>query len=81
MPLPFSLPTYALFCAGALALIASPGADFFYVLTRGIANGRGAGLFSALGIGAGLLIHTALAASGLSLLIAVLLSAAAARCS
>lgn len=67
--LPFSPPTYALFCAGALALILSPGPDFFYVFTRGVAGGRGAGLISALGIGTGLLIHTALAASGLTLLL------------
>lgn len=65
----FPLQTYILFCAGALALILSPGPDFFYVITRGMAGGRGAGLFSALGIGAGLLVHTALAASGLTLLL------------
>ncbi len=65
----FSPQTYALFCAGALALILSPGPDFFYVLTRGVAGGRGAGILSALGIGAGLLIHTALAASGLTFLL------------
>lgn len=69
MIFPFSAPTYALFCAGALALILSPGPDFFYVFTRGVAGGRGAGLLSALGIGAGLLVHTALAASGLTLLL------------
>ncbi len=67
--MPFDLPTYALFCLGALALIASPGADFFYVASRGLAGGRSAGVVSALGIGAGLLVHTALAASGLTLLL------------
>lgn len=65
----FDLPTYALFCLGALALIMSPGPDFFYVATRGLAGGRSAGVVSALGIGAGLLVHTALAASGLTLLL------------
>jgi threonine/homoserine/homoserine lactone efflux protein len=63
------LSTYALFCVGALALVVSPGPDFFYVATRGIAGGRGAGVVSALGIGAGILVHTALAASGLTLLL------------
>lgn len=67
--MPFTLQSYALFCAGAFALILSPGPDFFYVLTRGIAGGRGAGLLSAFGIGTGLLVHTALAASGLTLLL------------
>ena len=60
---------YLLFCVGALALIMSPGADFFYVATRGLAGGRRAGIASALGIGAGLLVHTILAASGLTLLL------------
>ena len=63
------LSTYLLFCAGALALIASPGPDFFYVAARGLAGGRRAGVASALGIGAGLLVHTTLAASGLTLLL------------
>lgn len=67
MPIPFS--TYLLFCAGALALILSPGPDFFYVAARGIAGGRRAGVVSALGIGTGLLFHTVLAASGLTLLL------------
>lgn len=64
-----SLSTYLLFCVGALALIASPGADFFYVATRGLAGGPRAGIASALGIGMGLLVHTTLAASGLTLLL------------
>ena len=63
------LSTYLLFCVGALALIMSPGPDFFYVATRGIAGGWRAGLASALGIGAGLLVHTLLAASGLTLIL------------
>ena len=64
-----SLSTYLLFCAGALALIASPGPDFFYVAARGLSGGRRAGVASALGIGTGLLVHTVLAASGLTLLL------------
>lgn len=65
----FTLTEYLLFCAGAAALIASPGPDFFYVITRGLAGGRKAGVISALGIGSGLLCHTILAASGLTLLL------------
>ena len=60
---------YLLFCAGALALILSPGPDFFYVATRAVAGGRRVGIASALGIGTGLLVHTILAASGLTLLL------------
>jgi threonine/homoserine/homoserine lactone efflux protein len=44
----------------------SPGPDFVYVLTRGIAQGRSSGLLSALGISLGLLTHTVLAAAGLT---------------
>lgn len=65
----FSLSTYLLFCLGAFALILSPGPDFFYVATRGLSGGRRAGVASALGIGAGLMVHTILAASGLTLLL------------
>jgi threonine/homoserine/homoserine lactone efflux protein len=65
----FTLTEYLLFCAGAMALIVSPGPDFFYVITRGLAGGRKAGIVSALGIGTGLLCHTILAASGLTLLL------------
>jgi threonine/homoserine/homoserine lactone efflux protein len=65
----FTPQNYLLFCLGAFALILSPGPDFFYVTTRGLAGGRGAGVVSALGIGAGLVVHTALAASGLTLLL------------
>ena len=65
----FSLSQYLLFCVGALALIVMPGADFFYVLGRGLALGPRAGVASAFGIAAGLLCHTVLAASGLSLVL------------
>ena len=57
--------TFALFVAGSMALIASPGADFAFVLSRALAGGRRAGVAAALGIGTGLLVHTAVAAGGL----------------
>ena len=41
-----------------------------YILARSIAQGRRAGIMSALGIGSGLLIHTLLAAYGLSAILA-----------
>jgi threonine/homoserine/homoserine lactone efflux protein len=67
--MPISSSQLLLFCATALLLIVTPGADFFYVLGRGIALGPRAGLASALGIASGLLCHTLLAASGLTLLL------------
>jgi len=41
-----------------------------YILARSIAQGRRAGVMSALGIGSGLLVHTLLAAFGLSAILA-----------
>ena len=61
--------TFLLFVMGALALVASPGPDFLYVLSRGIAQGPKAGILSAVGISLGLLVHTALASLGLTVLL------------
>jgi len=41
-----------------------------YILARSVAQGRRAGVMSALGVGSGLLIHTLLAAFGLSAILA-----------
>ncbi len=60
----------ALFVTASLALIATPGQDNIYILTRGIAQGRPAALVSAWGVCAGLLVHTAFAAVGLSAILA-----------
>jgi threonine/homoserine/homoserine lactone efflux protein len=60
---------FAAFMLTALALNLTPGPDMAYVATRTLAEGRAAGLASALGIGAGALVHTALAVLGLSSLI------------
>lgn len=61
--------TFLFFVLGALALVASPGPDLFYVLSRGIAQGRKAGVLSAFGISLGLLVHTTLATLGLTVLL------------
>jgi threonine/homoserine/homoserine lactone efflux protein len=52
-----------------MIIIIAPGPDFIYVTTRGITDGHKAGIISALGISAGLLIHTLFAAFGLSAII------------
>jgi len=62
----------ALFVAASLALIATPGQDNIYILTRGVAQGRPAALVSAWGVCAGLLVHTAFAVLGLSAILASL---------
>jgi threonine/homoserine/homoserine lactone efflux protein len=48
----------------------TPGPDTMYIVARSIAQGRRAGVLSALGIGTGLLVHTLLAAFGLSAILA-----------
>lgn len=60
----------ALFMAAGLALNLTPGPDMLYVAARGAAEGRGAGIASALGIAAGTLVHIALVALGLAALLA-----------
>ena len=63
-------PNIALFIAAALALTATPGQDNIYIVTGGIGQGRKAALVSAWGVCIGLVVHTALAAVGLSALLA-----------
>jgi threonine/homoserine/homoserine lactone efflux protein len=64
------LHSLALFMAAGLALNLTPGPDMLYVAARGAAEGRGAGIASALGIAAGTLVHIALVALGLAALLA-----------
>jgi threonine/homoserine/homoserine lactone efflux protein len=61
---------YWLFIATAIVLVITPGQDTFFILGRSLASGRAAGIAAALGITAGSLIHTCLAALGLSALLA-----------
>jgi threonine/homoserine/homoserine lactone efflux protein len=64
-----------LFVVAGLLLNVMPGPDTFYILARTAAQGRTAGMLSALGISAGCLVHTVAAALGLS---AVLVASSAA---
>jgi threonine/homoserine/homoserine lactone efflux protein len=66
---------YWLFVATGVLLNLTPGQDTFYILGRGIAQGRRIGVASALGIGAGALVHTVAAALGLSAILATSASA------
>ena len=59
-----STPSLGLYVAASLALIATPGQDMIYVITRSLAQGRLAGVASAFGVCTGILVHTALAALG-----------------
>lgn len=59
-----------LFIAASLAVIVAPGPDNVYVLTCGVAQGRKVALAAAWGMCSGLLLHTTLAAVGLSAILA-----------
>ena len=61
---------YWLFIATAIALIITPGQDTFFILGRSLSGGRGDGIAAAMGVSAGTVVHTLLAALGLSALLA-----------
>lgn len=61
---------YWLFIATSVLLIITPGQDTFFILGRSLAGGRQAGIAAALGVSAGTVVHTVLAALGLSALLA-----------
>jgi threonine/homoserine/homoserine lactone efflux protein len=60
---------FGLFLAASWALIIAPGPDMLYVITRGIAHGRRAGILSAVGVICGILVHTTAAAFGLAIIL------------
>src|SRR5215471_4800731 len=66
---------YWLFVASGVLLNLTPGQDTFYILGRSIAEGTRSGVASALGITVGSLFHTAMAALGLSAVLATSASA------
>jgi threonine/homoserine/homoserine lactone efflux protein len=63
------LDSFGVFMLATLALNLTPGPDMLYVLGRSIGQGRTAGIVSALGIGAGILVHMVAVALGLSALL------------
>jgi threonine/homoserine/homoserine lactone efflux protein len=65
----------ALFAAAALLVNLTPGPDMLFVAGSGAAHGRRAGLLAALGVSAGCMLHIALAAVGLSALLAASVTA------
>jgi threonine/homoserine/homoserine lactone efflux protein len=61
---------FGVFLVTGIVLNLTPGPDTFYILGRSMAQGRRAGIASALGISTGSLVHTFAAACGLSALLA-----------
>jgi threonine/homoserine/homoserine lactone efflux protein len=60
---------FILFVGVSWALIIAPGPDMLYVITRGVTQGRRAGMLSAVGVICGILVHTTAAAFGLTLIL------------
>ena len=60
---------FLLFVGVSWALIIAPGPDMLYVITRGVTQGRKAGILSAVGVICGTLVHTTAAAFGLTLIL------------
>ena len=60
---------FILFVGVSWALIIAPGPDMLYVITRGVTQGRKAGMLSAVGVICGILVHTTAAAFGLTLIL------------
>ncbi len=70
MILPVEPALLGAFAVTALAIVVSPGPDTLLILRYALAGGPGAGLSAVAGVQLGLLVHTALAAAGLSVVIA-----------
>jgi threonine/homoserine/homoserine lactone efflux protein len=66
----FGTTDLALFVAAGLLLNITPGPDTMYILGRTTSNGWRSGAVAALGISAGLVVHTFAAAVGLSAVLA-----------
>jgi RhtB (resistance to homoserine/threonine) family protein len=66
----FGIAHFTLFIAAVFLLNVTPGPDTAYIVGRSVAQGRGAGLVSALGISAGCCLHSLACAFGLTALLA-----------
>ncbi|MCB0529011.1 MAG: LysE family translocator [Saprospiraceae bacterium] len=66
----FGIINFGTLIFAGILLNITPGADTMYILGRSIANGKKAGVLSALGISTGSLVHTTFAALGLSVILA-----------
>lgn len=65
----FGIVNFPAFLIAGILLNLTPGADTMFILARSISLGKKAGLFSALGISTGAVVHTLAAACGLSVIL------------
>lgn len=66
----FGITHFEFFVAAVFLLNVTPGPDTAYIVGRSVAQGRSAGLMSALGISAGCCVHSLACAFGLTALLA-----------
>ncbi|MEW6673867.1 MAG: LysE family translocator [Thermodesulfobacteriota bacterium] len=66
----FGIQNFSLFLISCILLNLTPGQDTFYIVGQSVAQGRKTGIVSAVGIMSGVLVHTLLAALGLSVILA-----------
>ncbi|MFC5429300.1 LysE family translocator [Paraburkholderia denitrificans] len=66
----FGITHFGFFCVAVFLLNVTPGPDTAYIVGRSVAQGRSAGLVSALGISAGCCVHSLACAFGLTALLA-----------
>jgi threonine/homoserine/homoserine lactone efflux protein len=52
----FGIENYFAFLSAGILLNLTPGADTIYILTRSVAHGKKAGIYSVLGIATGTLV-------------------------
>lgn len=65
-----AVDTLLLFAVSTLALLVVPGPSVLFVVARTVEHGRAAGLVSMLGVETGALVHVAVAAAGVSAVVA-----------
>lgn len=65
----FGIENYSIFIMSAILLNLTPGSDTMYILGSSLSNDKKAGILSALGISAGCVVHTFMAALGLSVIL------------
>ncbi|MFK9090928.1 LysE family translocator [Bacillus salipaludis] len=63
------ITSFGLFLLTALLMNITPGTDTMYIISRSISQGKKAGIYSVLGISTGSLVHTLLAAIGLTVIL------------
>lgn len=51
------IDNYAMFVIAAGVLLVTPGIDTVFVLNKSISQGKKAGIYSAMGINSGVLVH------------------------